>query len=73
MKIPKIISKNNHEYIFVKVYPSHVLYKEMITGILECFLKQDLIILERRRKNKDPKAYWKDEKLIKVNLEEVEE
>lgn len=46
MKIPKIISKNGHEYIFVKEYPGHVLYQEMITGYKESFLKRDLVTIK---------------------------
>lgn len=42
MKIPKIISKNNHEYIFIKEYPNFILYKDMITGAKETFTKFDL-------------------------------
>ena len=37
MKIPKVISKNNHEYILVKEYPNFILYKDLITGVKECF------------------------------------
>ncbi len=46
MKIPKVISKNNHEYIFLKEYPSHVLYQEMIAGYKESFLKQELVAIK---------------------------
>ncbi len=42
MKIPKIISKNNHEYIFVKEYPNFVLYEDMITHVKECFSRYEL-------------------------------
>lgn len=42
MKIPKIISKNNREYILVKEYPNFIMYKDMITGVKHCFKKQDL-------------------------------
>lgn len=43
MKIPKIISKNNHEYIFVKqVNKNMFLYKDMLYGYNECFTKFDL-------------------------------
>ena len=42
MKIPKIISKNGHEYIFVKEYPNFILYKDMITGVKETFQRYDL-------------------------------
>ena len=33
MKIPTIIRKNNHDYIYVKEYSNFVLYKDMITGV----------------------------------------
>lgn len=43
MGIPKIISKNNHEYIFVKqVNKNMFLYKDMLYGYKECFAKFDL-------------------------------
>lgn len=43
IKIPKIISKNNHEYIFVKqVNKNMFLYKDMLYGYNECFTKFDL-------------------------------
>ena len=42
MIIPKIISKNGHEYIFVKEYPNFILYKDMITGVKETFQRYDL-------------------------------
>jgi hypothetical protein len=42
MRIPKIISKNNHEYIFVKEYPNFILYQNMITGVKETFQRYDL-------------------------------
>lgn len=43
MRIPKIISKNNREYILVKEYSNYCLYQEMIVGYKECFLIQDLV------------------------------
>jgi len=46
MKIPKIISKNNHEYILVKEYSNFLLYKDMITGVRECFNLTDLGLLK---------------------------
>lgn len=46
MKIPKIISKNNHEYILVKEYPNFILYKDMLTGARETFTKYDLGLLK---------------------------
>lgn len=42
MTIPKIISKNNHEYIFEKEYKNFIMYKDMITGVKECFTRQEL-------------------------------
>ncbi len=48
MKIPKIISKNGHEYIFVKEYPNLILYKDMITGVRETFQMYDLGLVKER-------------------------
>ena len=42
MKIPKIISKNNHEYVFVKEYSNFIMYEDMITHCKECFKYSDL-------------------------------
>lgn len=42
MRIPKIISKNNHEYILVKEYPNHILYMDMLTHVKECFSRHEL-------------------------------
>ena len=55
MKIPKIISKNGHEYIFVKEYPNFVLYQDMLTGVKETFQRYDLGLV-------------KPEKIIRPNL-----
>ena len=57
MKIPKIISKNNHEYIFVKEYPNFV----MITHCKECFKTQDLGLVKEIVK--PPKADLNVEKV----------
>ena len=46
MQIPKIISKNKNEYIFVKEYPNFIMYKDMITGAKECFNRQELGLIE---------------------------
>ena len=46
MKIPKIISKNGHEYILVQEYPSHILYKDMITGVKVSFKPYDLGLIK---------------------------
>lgn len=42
MKIPKIISKNNNEYILVKEYPNFILYEDLLTHTKECFSKHEL-------------------------------
>lgn len=42
MRIPKIISKNNHEYILEKEYPNFIMYKDMITGVKENVKRQEL-------------------------------
>jgi len=47
MKIPKVISKNNHEYIFEKQVNDNIfLYKEMLYGYKECFNKHDLGLIK---------------------------
>lgn len=50
MKIPKIISKNGHEYIFVKEYPNFVRYKDMLIGTMECFSKHELGLIKKQPK-----------------------
>lgn len=45
MRIPKVISKNNSEYIFVKEYKDYIMYKNMLTGVNECFHRQELGLL----------------------------
>nr|DAS24498.1 MAG TPA: hypothetical protein [Caudoviricetes sp.] len=47
MKIPKIISKNGHEYIFVKEYPNFILYQDMLTGVKETFQRYDLGLVKQ--------------------------
>jgi hypothetical protein len=43
MKIPKIISKNGHEYILVKKCNDKLyLYKDMLYGYTTCFDLHDL-------------------------------
>ncbi len=43
MKIPKVISKNGHEYIFVQKCNDKVyLYKDMLYGYKETFTLYDL-------------------------------
>ena len=46
MNIPKIISKNEHKYIFVKEYPSHILYKDIKTGVKVSFKPYDLGLIQ---------------------------
>ena len=62
MKIPKIISKNGHEYIFVKEYPNFILYKDMITGVKETFQRYDLglvkEIIPRPKFKNETKTKW---------------
>ncbi len=48
MKIPKIISKNGHEYIFVKEYPNFILYEDMLTGAKEAFQRYDLGLVKEK-------------------------
>lgn len=50
MRILKVISKNNHEYIFVKEYDKFILYKDMITKVKECFSKQELGLIKNEKK-----------------------
>ena len=48
MKIPKIIRKNNKEYIFVKQCNDNLFqYKEMIYGYNECFTRHDLGLVKQ--------------------------
>lgn len=42
MKIPKIINKNGNQYIFEKKYPNFIMYKDMLTGVKECFSRHEL-------------------------------
>ncbi len=50
MTILKIISKNNHEYIFEKVYPNFIMYKDMLTGAKECFSRHELGLIKKQPK-----------------------
>lgn len=53
MRIPKIISKNNHEYIFVKKYNGNVfLYRDMLYGYNECFSRHELGLIKKQPKIK---------------------
>ena len=50
MKIPKVISKNNHEYILVKQCNENLFqYKDLMYGYYECFTKFDLDLIEKRK------------------------
>lgn len=53
MEILKIISKNNHEYIIVKEYDNFILYKDMMTGVKECFSKFELGLIKNQEKPKN--------------------
>lgn len=46
MKIPKIFSKDNHEYILVKEYKNFIMYEDMITHCKECFNRQELGLIK---------------------------
>ncbi len=51
MKIPKVISKNGHEYILEKqVNDTIFLYKDMLYGYRECFCKHELGLIEKQPK-----------------------
>ncbi len=51
MKIPKVISKNGREYMFVKQCNKNLfLYRERIYGYNECFNRYDLGLIERQPK-----------------------
>ena len=51
MRIPKVISKNNHEYILEKqVNEKLFLYKDLLYGYKECFSLYDLGLIEEKTK-----------------------
>lgn len=55
MKIPKVISKNNHEYILVKQINDKIfLYKDLLYGYKECFTRYDLGLVKPIRKSNEP-------------------
>ena len=61
MRIPKVIGKNNREYIFVKQINGNMfLYQEMLYGYKECFSKHDLGLIKRQKELK----HIKPEKVI---------
>lgn len=50
LRIPKIISKNGHEYILVKEYKNFIMYKDMLIGTMECFNRHDLGLIKKQPK-----------------------
>lgn len=46
MKIPKTIIKNNREYIFEKIYPNFIMYKDKTTGVKTNFTRQELGLIK---------------------------
>ena len=48
MRIPKIISKNGHEYILVKEYKNFIMYKDMLIGTMECFSRHELGLIKKQ-------------------------
>ena len=46
MKIPKYINKNNRKYIFEKIYPNYIMYRDMLLGTKECFNRQELGLIK---------------------------
>ena len=60
MRIPKIISKGERVYIIEKEYPNFVLYKDMKTGVKECFKLVDLVHIEQKVKGTN-KVKWERE------------
>lgn len=55
MKIPKIISKDNHEFILQKQCNDNMfLYKDMLYGYKECFTKYELGLIEKTKKTGRP-------------------
>lgn len=48
MKIPKTISKNRKKYMFVKRYPNFIMYRDMLTGIKECFTYHELGLVKKQ-------------------------
>lgn len=50
MEIQKVIHKENHKYIFEKEYPNYIMYKDMITGVKECFNRHELGLIKEMMK-----------------------
>ena len=61
MDIPKIINKDNKEYILEKqVNDNMYLYKEMLHGYKECFTNYDLGITKPIRRKKGGMYGWSE-------------
>ena len=51
MRIPKVISRNEHEYILEEqINDKLFLYRDMLYGYKECFSKYDLDLIEKQPK-----------------------
>lgn len=50
MKIPKIVIKNNNIYRFEKEYINFIMYRNIKTGVKECFKRQELGIIKNPKK-----------------------
>lgn len=50
MKIPKRIRKNKQKYVFEKEYENFIMYRNIVTGVRECFTKLDIKSISKRRK-----------------------
>lgn len=46
MKIPKKIEKDNREYIFEKIYPNFIMYKDSKLGTKTCFKRQEIGLIK---------------------------
>lgn len=57
MKIQKIISKDENQYIFVKEYENYIMYKNMLTGAKECFNRQELGLIKKQEEIKYAKRH----------------
>lgn len=53
MKIPKYIKKNNRKYIIEKIYENYIMYKDIETGIKECFHRQELGLIKGIKVNQE--------------------
>jgi hypothetical protein len=58
MRIPKIISKDGHEYILIQQCNKNMyLYKEMIYGYKECFKVDELSLITNKIARGRPPKY----------------